>query len=504
MKRLAVCLFVLWSVMSCAPSAHLTFPQYPVSQTNDLFWPSARLSFPEHPHSQSSGFLWYDINGTGKPNFAISADGNTLCYTSPDSPNRIYRISDYADADVPHAIILLDSIPYQSMLDWYNAGHLRFFNPPVKVIPPFPSLTEICYSDVLRAPPLPGMIDQSYDARIRQQRSVLWPRLKGYSEPWERRLDYHAAFWEYGLSYLHPRPWLAAELERSRASLDQSPYRVTLVYVGSASPMACKYGQPGVQETLEAADQLCLQLLYERHGAIKISLMADHGHNFMPSKNVPIDKFLEAAGFHARDTLADPDDVVVEENGLVTYAGIQTAQPLRVADALLTHPEIQLVMYMENDRVIVRDVHGKAAIECRDKEVRYIPQGGDLLGLQPVIAELTKSGKADADGYVSDEDWLAATADHQWPDAPRRIWDAFHRMAASTPAVMFTLNDGYCAGLSSFERYIDMASTHGGLNQINSATFVMTMTNAKPTAILRSRDVLNWIEPGFDPLVHER
>src|ERR1019366_2371882 len=300
MKRFVACLFLLCSVAGCAPSAHLTFPQHPIYRAADM--------------------IWYDMDGSGKPNFAISADGNTLYYLDPDGSQRIYRISDYADRDVPHAIVLLDSIPFQSMLDWYNAGHLRSFARPVKVIPPFPSLTEICYSDVLHAPPLPGMIDQSYDAGIHEQRPVFWPRMNGYSEPWERRLDYHAAFWEYGLSYLHPRPWLAAELERARACLDQSPYRVTLVYVGSASPMACKYGRPGVQETLEVTDQFCLQLLYERHGAIKISLMADHGHNFTRSKNVAIDKFLDAAGFHARDTLTGPDDVVVEENGLVTYA----------------------------------------------------------------------------------------------------------------------------------------------------------------------------------------
>ena len=97
---------------------------------------------------------------------------------------------------------------------------VRSTHPPQKVIAPFPSLTEVCYSDVLHAPPLPGMIDQSYDPDTQRQRQALWARIYGYSQPWERRLDYHAKFWEYAMSFLEPRPWCAAEMERCRQTID--------------------------------------------------------------------------------------------------------------------------------------------------------------------------------------------------------------------------------------------------------------------------------------------
>jgi hypothetical protein len=472
--------------------------------------PSARLSFPRSPLKQVGGLTWYDVNHDGKPGFAVSTDAggriDTLYYADHDDgkPDRIYHLSDYADRDVPHVIILLDSIPYQSMADAYAAGHFRWFGPPQKVIAPFPSLTEICYSDVLHAPPLPGMIDQSYDPRTKSRRSALWDRINGYSEPWERRVDYHMKYWEDGLSYLHPRPWYGAELERARAAVENSPYPVTLVYTASASSMVCKYGREGVAETLAGAEQLCLELLYQRHGAVKISLMADHGHNLMHSTNVPVDDYLQAAGLHPSDTICKDDDVVVEINGLVTYAAVQTRQPERVAEALLPHREIQLVMYMEGDRVIVRDAKASAAIECRDGKLRYVPIKGDVLNYQPVLAEMAAKGKLDAKGFASDKAWFAATVDGRWPDAPRRIWDAFHRIAVYPPQVMFTLNDGYCAGLKQYARFIDMASTHGGLNQINSATFVMTMERGRKPGPMRSRDVLQWLEPGFIPTVHEK
>jgi hypothetical protein len=43
-----------------------------------------------------------------------------------------------------------------------------------------------------------------------------------------------------------------------------------------------------------------------------------------------------------------------------------------------------------------------------------------------------------------------------------------------------------------------MASTHGGLDQINSATFVMTMTGRLHGAV-RHQDVIQTLEPGFEP-----
>jgi len=45
-----------------------------------------------------------------------------------------------------------------------------------------------------------------------------------------------------------------------------------------------------------------------------------------------------------------------------------------------------------------------------------------------------------------------------------------------------------------------MASTHGGLNQINSATFVMTMTGLLRGAV-RHQDVIGDVEPGYEPRV---
>ena len=55
--------------------------------------------------------------------------------------------------------------------------------------------------------------------------------------------------------------------------------------------------------------------------------------------------------------------------------------------------------------------------------------------------------------------------------------------------VMFTLNDGHCAGSPSMEKWIDMQSTHGGLNRVNSDAVILSMVRPLD-APQRARDAL--------------
>jgi len=471
--------------------------------------PSARIPFPAQAVQRSSRGWYYDVHGNGHADFALLPNEagklDVVAYDDDRSGwfNRRYRLSDYANEDVPHLILLLDSIPYEAFMQRYRAGRLAWFDPPQKLIPPFPSMTELIYTKLLQAPPLPGMIDQYYDPETGQvQNDVMRRAMTSYKEPWERRLHYSASMFESGLAYVDPRPWLGAELERVRETFDQSPDRVTLVYMASASCMMSRYGAAGLDELVDGVERLCLRVLYERQGAVKISILADHGHNLMQSKNISLADPLKAAGFHVTDRINSRDDVVLEINGLVTYAAVRTWRPERVAAVLASQPQIELAMCLDGDRVIVRNSRGSAAVECKARRVRYVPINADVLNYASVVDTLKKANKADADGFAADEDWFAATLDHEFPDAPRRVWDAFHGTAVQPPEVMVTIKDGFCAGLPEYEKFIKMASTHGGLNQLNSATPIMSMTG-RVIAPLKSKQVLSVLEPGFEPAVRK-
>jgi hypothetical protein len=242
-----------------------------------------------------------------------------------------------------------------------------------------------------------------------------------------------------------------------------------------------------------------LQLLHERRGALKISVLADHGHNLVRSANIDLAALLRGGGFQVTKQLRRPDDVVLEMSGLVTYAAVRTTQPARVAAHLLTEPGMELAMYMDEDRAIVRSAQGSAAIELRDGRIRYRPITFDVLGYGALRSRLA----ADGDGFASRDAWFSATVDHDYPDGPARIWEAFHGRMISPAEVMFTTRDGFCAGDAGFERFITMESTHGSLNQINSASFLMTMTG-RVDEPLRMRDVMPVIEPAWRPGVKAR
>lgn len=453
--------------------------------------------------SYSSDRVWYDVNRDGVSDFAlIQSEDHVLESLAYDddgdgTPDRVYHLDDYPIDRVPHLVILMDSIPYRAMRQRYEqSDHPVWsrFHEPVKVIAPFPSTSALCFSAILHAPPMSGMINRHYDPRPQYNgvNNLITRRANGYRNPWQRRLHYNIDYADNGWAWLNPRPWMRAEMERSRRAFDASPDRVTVVYIASTSAMVSKYGPEGLDEALDELQRFVLQVMYERRGAVAITIVSDHGHNLVASQWIDIEQTLADAGFRVRDTLTGPDDVFLEMDGLMTYFGVHTRRPGAVADALLTMDELELVMYMEGADVIVRDQTGVALIRRDEHGLIYETRGADVLGYGDLVGR-----------SMTREQWLAMTGDHRFPDAPPRIWDAFHGNAVSTPQVMATIRDGYHCGIKWFEMFIDMKSTHGGLNQDNSAAFLMTMVRPVQGP-LRSADVLNAVEPAFTPEVLDR
>ena len=293
------------------------------------------------------------------------------------------------------------------MRERYEAGDFRWFDPPQKMIAPFPSMTQVCYSDVLHCPPLRRHLRPVLRPAHAGEAGRQWDRIWGHELPYERRLTYRADFLGQALAYLEPDDWYEAELERPAGRWSESPDRVTIAYIGSASSMVCKYGKPGAERVLDGARQLCLQLLYERRGAIKISMMADHGHNYTPSKNVPLEQYLTEAGFHPADRIHEPERL---------RRGHQRPGDLRRRPHAPARGRGQGAVrrtrrssWRSTSRAtapILRTARGAAAVECRRGRLRYVPLDADVLGYGPVIERLKAEGKMDADGYAGDEAWF--------------------------------------------------------------------------------------------------
>ncbi len=471
--------------------------------------PRARLAFPTAPVSADAAGRWYDTDGDGRVDFSLTPDDSgrldVLGYDDNQDgiADRVYRISDHPPGTVPHLIVLFDSIPYELAAERARDGGWTWFDPPRKVIPPFPTMSPVIFTRLIGAEPLPGPINEYYDRARGRKASRLRERLFGDMNPWERRLHYRLKYWENGLAFLYPRRWLRVDLARAKRAFDRSSDHVTLVYLASTSGMLSQHGSDGARECLDGLEQLCLQVLYERQGAVKISALADHGHMLSAGERIDVERMLKDAGFRPTNRLRCEDDVVVDQDGLVNYGGVHTRRAAEVCGALVAHPEIELAIYLDGEQVIVRGGRGSAAIEHRDGGYRYTVIDYDVLSLGPVAEALAARGKADSEGFIASRDWFDATIDHEWPDALFRLWEAFHGLVIHTPDVMFTTAPGYYIGRPFFDRFIDMASTHGGLNQQDSATFVLTMTGRAPGP-MRSGEVLRTIEPAYDPSVLRR
>jgi hypothetical protein len=159
--------------------------------------PPAKLDFPAAPEYATGAGRYYDVDGNGAVDFALLAGENGLLdvlkYDDDEDGHfdRTYRISDHANGDVPHLVVLMDSIPYRAVAERYDAGEWGWFHPPQKVIAPFPSMSVVIFAEILGTSPQPGSMERYFDREKNRVHDGYEARLWGYEHPWQRGLDYH-------------------------------------------------------------------------------------------------------------------------------------------------------------------------------------------------------------------------------------------------------------------------------------------------------------------------
>ena len=148
-----------------------------------------------------------------------------------------------------------------------------------------------------------------------------------------------------------------------------------------------------------------------------------------------------------------------------------------------------VAFYRSGDGIVAQSIDGKALIHHRAGRYRYQVENGDPLVLAEIVAHLADQGHVDQDGFIDDRALFEATCEHVYPDPLRRIWMAFDGLVQRPADLIVCLKDGWCHGSEFFNVMIGGAtSTHGSLNQINSATFLLTMWGELP-GTLRLEDV---------------
>ncbi|MFN0137214.1 MAG: hypothetical protein ACKVS9_13985 [Phycisphaerae bacterium] len=388
-------------------------------------------------------------------------------------------------AGVRRLLIIVDSVPYAMIRQLYDQGRFRLFHPPGRTVSPFPVMTDPALADYFGVLPLPGVEAQYFDGQRLQ--SGFDNYVNATNMTWLRHIDYALAVPYHGPAYLWPGVWFDDELRHIQDGFLQSEKREYAGYVVGGSAMGAKRGRDGHQTLLIRLDRYCQSLIHRHRGKLHITLMSDHGHHLGPQTRVPLAWHLKRVGYNVGDRIEHATDIVVPEWGPVSCAVVHTRVPERVARDAVGFEGVELAAYRdESGAVIVVGRDGDGRIEHKDGKFRYSSRRGDPLNLLPILDRL-RQGSGD-DGFIDDAILLRATADHEFPDAIRRLWRAFDGMFENTPQVFISLADGYYCGDQQFEQYLTMRGVHGNLRSAGSCGFVMH-TDRAAAALARIGDL---------------
>ncbi len=429
--------------------------------------------------------------------FAPAQEKTSLGGEKPMTENREVSINlnTVSAQATPHFIIALDGVPYSLVAELYEQCHFRLFHPPVKMISTFPAMTDLAFQRIFGGRQPIAYEAEHFDRELNRIRNGNDIYLSGEAADWANKLDYRIGFLWDTMAYSLPQQVFNQEKDSMMDVLRRTEgARTAIVYSVGTAGLGTKGGREAILGYLRDIDMMCEQLVFERRGRVKITLLADHGHNMSGRGRISFDDDLRQAGYRPADRLEKPGDVVAVKYGLVTYAALFTDDAAGVADVLIHNPAVTLACYPAGDAVVVKTLAGSARIERQGERFRYTCLTDDPLELKPVIAQLAERGYVDGDGYIDDQAFLAATADHEYPDALRRIWEAFNGLVKKPADLIVCLEDGWVHGSSFFHSMIGGAtSTHGSLNQLNSTAFVMTMLGDL-SGPLRPQDIMPALE----------
>lgn len=391
-----------------------------------------------------------------KPTFGFDLDGDARAdwieTLDPDA-RRVVQAPPPGSKPSRTVVIAIDAVPYAVFDRLQRQGLFREFFPAARMIAPFPSLTNVGYTAILKTAPGLGYEDKYYDPVRNKVGGGVRDRLK---DDYKRVAPFHEAFdWEpphlWGVTiYTFPMRTSRAELRRIEQILHTSQDQELVLYFGGTDALGHVKGWPGFEACLRLVDQVVRGFLAAGGGERRVVLFSDHGTTAVPSRRLDLGAVLKRAGFRLRSRLEGPRDVVVPAYGLVgaipfyTRCGEQEA----VARAVAQAPEVDFAAW--------RDGH----------EVRVV------------------SGPGRPDPLDLPED--------RYPDLRARLQEGLRSFVVHPAEVIASLADGWHYGSGLFDALANMKGTHGSATFDASVGFVASNVDRLPET-LRASDVYPYL-----------
>ena len=386
-----------------------------------------------------------------------------------------------------YLVICLDGVGYDLVEEMHRRGELANFAPPRPLINAFPSLTNLGLVEILQpvgAPPARGYEDFYFDPARNRLRGGIFHRMSRqhfiagtYRDLFDSHPHQLSMTFEYALPVVGP--WLngVVNTARIRDGFKKSVERVYLAYYDASDTAMHLNGRWLVREQLRVLNRLAGELRRDSSQPVEVILFSDHGNELRRLRRAGLETALRRAGFRLDSRLKDERSVVLPRFGLVAAAALYT-QPGReavAAHALRSARGVDLVVYRDGDGLFVLGRDAEARVERRLKDARswfrYRAAAGDPLDLAPIIVSL--AGRADADGFIAEDDWLSATAEHDYPDPLRRLWAGFDGLVEQPASVLVSLDDGFYTGSQLLDVFAWMQATHGNLRRAQSCGMIL-------------------------------
>lgn len=375
-----------------------------------------------------------DVDGDGRTDrFEIVASDGSL-ERSTEAPR--------PESDPDRVLVVaIDAVPYEIFADVQREGLFKPFFPASRMVAPFPSLTNVSFTALLKTHPSAAYEDRFYDPGDNRIGGGMVDRLtnryKGFA-------GFHSLFdWEEphlwgGAAYFVPERVSWAELMEFERQLDSRDAPEIVLYLGSPDPLGHMRGRQALKEYLRHVDRLLQTYLTRGGGTRRVVLFSDHGMSDAPSRMFELDRALENGGFNLRDRIESPNDVVAPAYGLVgsiqlyTWCGSQEA----VARAVAKEPGIDFAVWMDGDSMRAVDAAGDTDLQDRP--------------------------------------------DAEYPNLIERVHQALTNHTQRPASVLVSLDDGYHYGSRLFDGIVKLQGTHGSARYTSSVGFLASNVDRTP------------------------
>lgn len=387
-----------------------------------------------------------DEDGDGRADrFELVADGGAI--------ERVTRAP--APGSDPGWVLVLaiDGIPYELFAEAQREGRFAGLFPASRMLAPFPSLTDVAFTAILRTEPSAAYEDKYYDRAAGEVRGGLSARITGDYRglaPFHDVLDWEQPSTWGGAVYLVPGRVAEAELVRAAEFIRASDDPELVVYLGSTDGLGHEEGWDALRAHLRRIDAVLTRLLAEGLGDRRVVLLSDHGMSDGGSRRFDLEGALERSGYRLADRIEDRGDVVVPAYGLIGSIQLYTAcgEEAGVARAVVAGEGADFAAWLEGEETVAIDPAGSPDPLDRPEE--------------------------------------------EYPALARRVAEGLRYPTPHPANVFVSLAPGWHYGLRLFEPFVSLAGTHGAATWRQSVGFLASNVDRTPEWV-DAAEVYPWL-----------